>query len=178
VLALPTLIFCPEQDELIDRLRKENEAVNRTYLVALKFLVALSFILCVFKLIVIRLHLTQPRQLTTFKNNPLLTIYPIRGPAPSIPLPVIFTILSLFIHLNLAFSFSLETIKLPYQLMYSLSAVAPTLSLFLQKPWQTTVWWCVTPLVVYINQTVMDAFQETVQGISDLEQMKYTAPGA
>jgi len=116
----------------------------------------------------------------TFKNNPLLAIYPIRGgPEQSIPLPVIFTILSLFIHLNLALIFSPGRIRpLPYQLLYRLSAVAPTLSLFLQKPWQTTVWWCITPLMVYLNQTFMDAFQQSIQGIADLEQLKYTAPGA
>ncbi|KIM43219.1 hypothetical protein M413DRAFT_26388 [Hebeloma cylindrosporum] len=152
-----------QQEEIIDRLRKENDVVNWRYSIALKIVVALSFI----------------SQLVSFTNNPLLAIYPIRGPEPSIPLPGVFTILSLFIHLNLALLFSSGKIRpLPYQLLYTLSAVAPTLSLFLQKPWQITVWWCITPLMVYLNQTVMDAFQQSIQGIADLEQMKYTAPGA
>ena len=172
------LMFCPEQDEVIDRLRKENDVVNRRYSIVLKVVVSISFFLYVSEHSG-RLHLTQLRQLVTFKHNPLLAIYPIRGPEPSIPLPAIFTILSLFIHLNLILLFSSGGIRpLPYQLLYSLSAVAPTLSLCLQKPWQITLWWCITPLMVYLNQTVMDAFQQSIQGIADLEQMKYTAPGA
>ena len=43
------IIFCPEQDEVIDRLRRENDVVNRIYSIALKFVVSVSFILCVFE---------------------------------------------------------------------------------------------------------------------------------
>ncbi|KAF8964402.1 hypothetical protein BDZ97DRAFT_1660267 [Flammula alnicola] len=162
-----------QQDALIEGLRQENEIVNRRYAAALKVVVGLSCIL----------------QLSTFNRNPLLVIYPIRGLAASVPLPYVFTVLSLFVHLNLALFFYSDEIRihlrlsetptpLSYQLLYSLSAVAPTLSLFLLKPWQTTVWWCITPMVVLIVQVVMDALQQSIQGIADLENMKYTAPGA
>jgi hypothetical protein len=97
--------------------------------------------------------------------------------------------LSLFIHANLALFLCSDDAKvrlsipetltpLSYRLLYLLCAVAPTLSLFLNKPWQTTVWWCSTLLVVTMVQTVLDSVQQNIQGIADLETMKYSAPGA
>ncbi|KAF9565745.1 hypothetical protein CPC08DRAFT_815238 [Agrocybe pediades] len=162
-----------QQEELIDKLREENELVNKAYLVALKVVVGLSLLL----------------QLATFRRNPLLTIYPLQGSQSAIPLPAAFTLLSIFVHLNLLlllfpeeipvlFQLSSSINPLSFQLLYSVSAVAPTLCLFLQKPWQTFVWWCFTPVMVFIVQSVMEAIQESNQGIADLETMKYTAPGA
>ncbi|KAH9480407.1 hypothetical protein JR316_0007005 [Psilocybe cubensis] len=162
-----------EQEELIDELRRENENVNHAYSIALKVLVGLSCILHV----------------TTINHNPLFSIFPIQGNEVSIPLPAIFTILALYIHFNLVLLFFSNEIRirfnlsgpidpLSFQLLYSLSAVAPTLCLFLQKPWQITAWWCETGLIVFIVHTVMDAIQQSNQGIAELETMKYTAPGA
>jgi len=48
-LTVYLIISCPEQDEVIDRLRRENDVVNRRYSIALKFVVSVSFILCVFE---------------------------------------------------------------------------------------------------------------------------------
>ncbi|KAF9483473.1 hypothetical protein BDN70DRAFT_302213 [Pholiota conissans] len=163
-----------QQEALIESLRKENESVNRRYAAALRTIVGLSCLL----------------QLFTFNRNPLLAIFPTAGSDPSIPLPALFTILSLFIHLNLVLLFNADEIRvgfqlsgsltpLSYQLLYSLSAVAPTLSLlFLKKPWQTTVWWMITPVVIFIVQLVIEAIEQSIQGIADLENMKYTALGA
>lgn len=135
-------------------------------------------------------------QLFAFSQNPLLAIFPNTGLDPSIPLPVVFTLLSLLIHLNFVLFFNSDEIRfftsdeirtglqlsdsltpLTYQLLYPLSAVAPTLSLVLGKPWQTTVWWLITPAVIFIVQTVIEAIQQSIHGIDRLENMKYTAPG-
>ncbi|KAF8158122.1 hypothetical protein B0H34DRAFT_442564 [Crassisporium funariophilum] len=162
-----------QQDGLVQELRKENGIANRRYLLAVRAVVGLSSLL----------------QLLTANNNPLLAIYPSTEPNPSIPLPVLFTLLSLFIHVNLALSFFSDEIRvlcryssnpkpLSYQLLYSLSAVAPTMSLFLQKPLQTFLWWSVTPSIVFIAQTVADTMEAGTRGIAELETMKYTAPGA
>ncbi|KDR82804.1 hypothetical protein GALMADRAFT_134357 [Galerina marginata CBS 339.88] len=164
-----------QQEELIEVLRKENEIVNQRYSTALKVVVGLSCML----------------QLITFNQNPLLTVFPIQGTESSIPLPAIFTLLAVYIHANLIimffanefrvrfqFQFSNLVGPLSYQFLYLLSAVAPTLCLFLQKPWQAILWWCTTPLMVFIVHAVMDAIQQSNQGIADLETMKYKAPGA
>ncbi|KAF5315495.1 hypothetical protein D9619_007175 [Psilocybe cf. subviscida] len=159
-----------QQDAVIESLRKENDIVNRWYSSALMLVVGLSCIL----------------HLLTFQRNPLLAIFPINSTQPSLPLPAAFTILSLFVHANLALFLDVkvrlsirETLTpLSYRFLYLLCAVAPTLSLFLNKPWQTTVWWCSTPLVVAMVQTVLDSVQQNIQGIADLETMKYSAPGA
>ncbi|KJA21248.1 hypothetical protein HYPSUDRAFT_141085 [Hypholoma sublateritium FD-334 SS-4] len=162
-----------QQEALIEGLRKDNEVVNRRYAAALKAILSLSCIL----------------QISAFNRNPLLVNYTNTEKDPSIPLPAVFTLLSLFIHLNLALFFYSDAIRiglqlsesltpLSYQLLYSLSAVAPTLSLFLRKPWQTTAWWSITLVVIFVVQAVMDAIQQSIQGIADLDNMKYVAPGA
>jgi hypothetical protein len=131
-------------------------------------------------------------QSISFSYNPLLVIIPppiIKTPS-SIPLPGLFTVLSIILHINLALLASLDHIKLrfrishvqlhplSYQLSYALSAVAPTLSLLLQRPWQSTVWWSMTGAVVFTTHSVMSAIEEGNKNVSELESMKYVAPGA
>ncbi|PPQ65385.1 hypothetical protein CVT26_000010 [Gymnopilus dilepis] len=162
-----------QQDEVIDRLRKENEVANHRYSMAMKLVVGLSCIL----------------HITALTYNPLLTIYPSPSEAPSIPLPIAFVLLALYIHLHLVVLFFSSDIQAWLQLaepprphsfrvLYLLSAMAPTTSLFLAKPWQTTLWWCSSALVIFIADTVVDAIEQNNQGIKDLEKLKYTAPGA
>ncbi|KAJ3502888.1 hypothetical protein NLJ89_g8685 [Agrocybe chaxingu] len=162
-----------QQDALLEDLRKENDSVNRTYYTSLKILVGLSGIL----------------QLTSFNHNPLVTVFPLTSKETALPLPIVFIILSLFIHLNLVLCFCAEDARvflqlaapvnpLSYQSLYLLSAVAPTLSIYLGKPWQTSVWWCTTPAMVFIVQTVMDTIEQSNENIADLETMKYKAAGA
>ncbi|KAF8903136.1 hypothetical protein CPB84DRAFT_1774955 [Gymnopilus junonius] len=149
------------ENEVLDEQQQdeENDMVNHKYTIAVTLVVGLSCIL----------------HLISFKYSPLLAIFP--------------AILALYVHLHLVFMFFstdiqarfrlAEPVKFhSFQLLFLLSAVAPVLCLFLYKPWQTLLWWCLTPLVIFIAQTVTDAIQQNNQGISDLETLKYTAPGA
>jgi hypothetical protein len=123
------------------------------------------------------------------RRNPLLAIYPVASQNPSLPLSAVFSLLSLFVHLNFALCFFPDEVRVLLQLdnaprslsfwmLYCIAAVSPSLSLFLNKPWQTTIWWCITPFMVFIAQTVLDAIQSNVEGIAKLEAMRYSAPGA
>src|SRR5947209_3959285 len=131
----------------------------------------------------------QRSRLVAMHHNPLLALYPVTSRDPSIPLPSAFSLLSLFIHLNLALMIWSDTIKIyftlespPKSLSFStlscLSAVAPALSLYLTKPWQTIIWWSITPFMVFVVQTILGSIQSSSDDIICLESLKYTAPGA
>lgn len=125
------------------------------------------------------------------KTNPLLIIFPEDTPSPrsAIPFATGFTLLSLFIHLNLALLFHPDEVRahlqlthnpkpLSYGMLYVLSAVSPTLSLFLRLPWQVTAWWLSASVIVFAVQSVMDTVESNSQGISELESMRYVSRGA
>lgn len=129
--------------------------------------------------------------LTPTKTNPLLVIFPEEGGTLSatIPFAAGFTLLSLFVHLNLALLFHPDEVRthlklthnpkpLSYSLLYALSTVAPTLSLFLRLPWQTTLWWLLSAVIVFVVQSVMDTVESSTQSISELESKRYVARGA
>ena len=103
--------------------------------------------------------------------------------------PVFIVLLTLLIHLNLFLYILPPRLKrggndlhlpspLSFGLTYSLSAVPPTLSLFIGHSWQTILWWCITPAMVYTIQAVKMSVYEVNETISTLESLKYRAPGA
>lgn len=106
---------------------------------------------------------------------------------PEGTLGTFFALLSLFIHLNLAFYFLEDENRallrmdrpLPFRMLYYLSGVAPVLSSLLNfhEPWKIC-WWCITPFVVFAVQSLLEKFQKLDGGLADLEKLKYRAPGA
>lgn len=98
-------------------------------------------------------------------------------------------LLTFLIHLNLALyllppricKYGID-IHLPsplsFSLTYALSAVAPTLSLFIGHTWKIMLWWCITPAMVYTIQAVTLSIYEARESISTLEGLKFRAPGA
>lgn len=121
----------------------------------------------------------------------MLIIFPEDTPSlrSVIPFATGFTLLALFIHLNLAVLFHPDEVRthlqlthnpkpLSYGMLYVLSAVSPTLSVFLHLPWQVTAWWLFTSVIVFVVQSVMDTIESGTQGISELESMRYVSRGA
>lgn len=167
-----------QQDAVVEKLRRANAVASAQYQLMLRTVLALSALLQL-------VFLFSPS-----KQSPLLIIFPSSVEhEPSIPFPSCFTLLSLFLHLNLAILCHPDLVRvhlqlnnnprsLSYELLYSMSAVPPTLSLFLQKTWQTTVWWCSPALIIFIVQSVMEAIETGNQGVAELESLKYVAPGA
>ncbi|KAF9463058.1 hypothetical protein BDZ94DRAFT_650902 [Collybia nuda] len=169
-----------EQEELIQGLREANVISNGWHLALLRIVLGLSFSLQLISLV----H--SPHK------NPFLVMFPVESTEvlPSIPYPVLATLLSMAIHINLAFLAFPGDLQTPlrfwdfgvfpvsYQFLYIAAAVPPTLSLFLQLPWQSTAWWSVTVAVVFIVRTVTGSIDYGNEGITELETMQYVAPGA
>ena len=101
-----------------------------------------------------------------------------------------FSFLSLLLHANLYLLAFLGNVKtglqiadidvrpLSYALCYTLAAIAPTLSVFLQRAWQSSVWWGSTLAMIFVVQNVTEAIARGIESISRLETMKYVAHGA
>ena len=98
-------------------------------------------------------------------------------------------LLTLLIHLNLSLYLLPSRVRkygidiqlpspLSFSLTYALSAVAPTLCLFIGHTWKTMLWWCIAPAMVYAVQVVKMSIYEANESISTLEGLKYRAPGA
>ncbi|KAK0487656.1 hypothetical protein IW261DRAFT_632773 [Armillaria novae-zelandiae] len=89
-------------------------------------------------------------------------------PAPAL------TLLVLLIHVNLILHIH-HVAQVSYPLTYALSLVAPTLCLFLGSP---VAWWCVTPVIIFVVQSIQDGIDRGTESIAALEAMKYHALGA
>ncbi|KAF8895492.1 hypothetical protein BD779DRAFT_733146 [Infundibulicybe gibba] len=163
-----------EQNELVQTLRESNLASNRQYLMLLDIILLLSVILHSVSL------LSPPN------HNPLLSIFPKTSREnPSVPFPSLFILLALFLHINLGIhihpqipALRLDLHPISFPLTYALAAVAPTLALFLQCPWQTTLWWCFTSILGVIVQIILHSIAQSNESISELDAMKYLAFGA
>ena len=118
-------------------------------------------------------------------NNPFLAIFSPNESILSTPLRAIFSASSFLIHyflaLNLSSQFRVYFFpykSVSYQLLYSISVLAPTMSLFFEIPWKVGIWWSYTPLVVFAVHRVTNNIEIIDREIANLEGMKYKAPGA
>lgn len=109
--------------------------------------------------------------------------------ATTLPFSTGFTILSLTIHLYFAILLHPDLVRthlqlsrnpkpLPYSVLYVISAIGPIVSLLLRLPWQTTAWWSLTAIIVFVVQSAMDAAESSSRGIFELESKRYVARGA
>ncbi|KAF5360907.1 hypothetical protein D9756_004897 [Leucocoprinus leucothites] len=168
-----------EQDQVIKKLREQSERSKEQQFIFVRILVLLSAVLQFIQL------------LTPTNSNPVLIIFPEDTPSPrsTIPFATGFTLLALFIHLNLAILFHPDEVRthlqlthnpkpLSYGMLYALSAVSPTLSLFLRLSWQTTAWWLFTTVIVFVVQSAMDTVESSTRDISELESIRYVSKGA
>jgi len=187
-----------EQDEVIQQLREQSERLKEKGLIGARILVLFSSIMYALS------HFTFPSLIKTSTfyrqfiqllaptaSNPVFIIFPEDLPSSRSVIPFArgFTLLALFIHLNLAILFHPDDVRtclqlthnpkpLSYGMLYALSAVAPTLSLFLYSPWKTTLWWLLTTVVIFVVQCAMNTIESSSRGISELESKRYVFRGA
>ena len=177
---------------MIQELRQEVDTFNRKALFALRVLVGLSCIMYVLFYLPLRLLsiLSFSSQLlfNNLQNNPLIAIFSPKESILSVPLRIIFSMPSFLIHYLLAVILSSQfrdyfypysdPTPISYQILYSVSMLAPTISLCSQIPWKVAIWWSYTPLLVFVVHRVTDSIEDINSKIVNLEAMKYRAPGA
>ena len=61
---------------------------------------------------------------------------------------------------------------------FAWSAAAPLLSVYSGRVWQTTVWWCIPGFMTYVVYAVHGWIRKADEDVSELERLKYRAPGA
>ena len=67
---------------------------------------------------------------------------------------------------------------LSFPLLFCLSMIAPCVSILLGHDWVTVTWWSVAAAVVWLVHTVQRWIDGEAESISELEGLKYVAPGA
>jgi hypothetical protein len=116
-------------------------------------------------------------------KNPLLVFSSSSEDTP-IPLLIPFTLLAIAIHLNLGLllypnrSTWTKITPLSYLPLFGLSAISPCLGILLGRSWLTVAWWSVAGEVVWVAHRVQRWIDKGDQSITELEGMKYLAPGA
>jgi len=118
------------------------------------------------------------------KDSSLLAIFPRAHPDPPLPLENLFILLAILVHLNLAALLHAEFVHrhniqiIPHPISYGLSALAPCLCVLLGRSWQTTVWWSLTGVIVFIIHIVQRSIALGHTALLELERLKYMARGA
>ncbi|KAJ6508723.1 hypothetical protein C8R45DRAFT_968465 [Mycena sanguinolenta] len=154
-----------EQEAVIENLRQRNTQTTARALLLLDALIAFSALLQILN---------------------LLALFPVSTTEPDPPCPTLFALLALALHANLALLLHPNlllrlhpTVPLPlsYSLSYLLSAVAPSLSVFLARSWQAIAWAALPLLVVGLTHSVHSTLREGDEALAELETLQYRAPG-
>ncbi|KAF7314279.1 hypothetical protein MKEN_00900500 [Mycena kentingensis (nom. inval.)] len=160
-----------EQEELIETLRNQNSQSSHQAIILLDVVLACATLLQVVFL------LKDPKQ------SPLFALFP-PSSWDAMPAPVLLTILAFLLHANLVLHVHPTLIPasmplpLSYATSYALALVAPTLSIFLGRVWQTTAWTFAPAAVVGLVHSVHSTLREGDAALAELETLKYNAPGA
>ncbi|KAI0076348.1 hypothetical protein K474DRAFT_1684890 [Panus rudis PR-1116 ss-1] len=174
-----------EQEELIQKLKSESESRTTQYTLTIHVLLGLCYILQIIYLF------------KSSKESPILALFPNdiavneHLPAPNLwTLTNLFTLLNLTIHLlpqshpvrqslrQLHSSPYTYFLPLPFPLLFSISAVPPTLALMLRRHWQEFAWWCFAPFMTWFVHSAEKWAREEAEGIQNLEKLRYDAKGA
>jgi hypothetical protein len=122
-------------------------------------------------------------------GTPLQGLIPGSTPSEaSIPLPRIFALLALFLHLNLSFHLYPSKFRqlaglpqlnpIPYKISYYIASISPILSLLLWMSWTTIMWWSLTLVVIVAIHSVQTSMEEGNESLGTLAELKYTSFGA
>ena len=168
---------------MIKNLRQEANTFNRKALISLRIIVGLS---CIMYALFPRL--SSAALMAFFPSQLLVAIFSPNESILSTPLRVIFSASSFLTHYFLAIILSSQfrvyfypysdPTPVSYPFLYSISVLAPTISLFFEIPWKVAIWWSYTPFVVFAVHQVTNSIDNIDREIANLEGLKYKAPGA
>lgn len=135
------------------------------------------------------LHLTRSRHLISLTDidvPPTAALIPSDPPAPRIPFALLFTWLHIFIHEYLL----AKTLPLPPSLhaaiisgkfdLYCIlaSSIAPIICILIQSGWANFLWWSFAAILVWLDTLIRMWMRQDIEGLDELEKLKYNAKGA
>jgi len=160
-----------EQEELVSTLRQQTTKSHERFKWGGQAIILLSVVL----------HLVS---LTDTDVPPTATIIP--STAPPIPFTLLFTWLHIFIHEYLL----AKTLPLPPSIQAPIASgkfdvycaigaiIAPIICVLLQCGWANFVWWSSTALLMCLDALIRLWIRQDIEGLEELEKLKYDAQGA
>ncbi|KIY45581.1 hypothetical protein FISHEDRAFT_60986 [Fistulina hepatica ATCC 64428] len=177
-----TVLDDQEQDEVIAKLRRENDVSNQTNILLVSSVVIVALLLHVYY------------SLRSNKYSPVLSVFPSRSVDKPLLGSTVLAGLDIIVHVLLllrirpvdaiprfpGIHFSSPEVQEKYffPLVAMSASLAPLFSLAASRLWQTTVWWCITPLIVFAVYSLEVSIASGNEGLDQLEKLKYRAPGA
>ncbi|KAI0776572.1 hypothetical protein BD413DRAFT_223949 [Trametes elegans] len=174
-----------EQEEVIDRLRRESASSNAIYLIGLQAIIGLSVLL----------HAIYT--LKSPKYSPLAILFPDSPVGAPLPLGTPLALLQVLIHINLSLNVLPPThpirqamrssalppsFRPPFPLPHPATLLAPTLApiyaLLLGQGWTDVLWWSLTGLLTTIVVVTTKWMRDEEEELANLEKLRYTARGA
>ncbi|KAM5533471.1 hypothetical protein V8D89_012909 [Ganoderma adspersum] len=173
-----------EQEEVIDRLRKQNEDSNTVYYTGLQVVIGLSLLIhSVFALSSTRL-------------SPLAPLFP-NLPSEPVPFANALLLLQFLVHANLVvyclppkhhLRLKISNTRLPrswslplplsHPLSIVLPMVAPVYSLFLGRGTVDVLWWSATGFLTAVIALTTKWMKDAAKDVEELEKLRYRARGA
>ncbi|KIJ05156.1 hypothetical protein PAXINDRAFT_103891 [Paxillus involutus ATCC 200175] len=166
-----------EQIEMVERIKQRNLTSNTQNRVALQVMLGLSCILHV-------IYWFSDR------TSPLFAIFPpsLQTGEANTPLDIsgVLTYLTVLIHVNLSLIVHPQSVVIAGRTIraigfletFAWSTVAPLISIYLGKAWQTTVWWCASGLLTYVTYVAHGWIRKADEDILKLDRLRYRAAGA
>ncbi|KAI0670767.1 hypothetical protein C8Q78DRAFT_1069514 [Trametes maxima] len=177
-----------EQEEVIERLRKQSTGSNTVYLIGLQGVIGLSLLLHF-------LYISRSP-----KQSPLAALFPDTPASSPVPLATPLALLQVFIHFNLSLNvlgmFPLDhplrqaprsgvfppwtrlPISVSHPVTLSIPAAAPIYALFLGQSWPDVLWWATSGIITAVVVVALKWMKDEEEEITTLEKLRYTARGA
>lgn len=167
-----------EQAQLVEEIKDHNAASNEHNRIALQVMLALSALL----------HFIY---WFSDRRSPLLAVFP---PSPHdqasanapVPFSGVLTYVAILTHINLSLlvhprhvviaGWAIRPIGFTETFVWS--AICPVVTIYTGKAWQTTAWWCISAIMTSVVYIVHMWIQKTDKDVTELEDLRYRAPGA
>lgn len=166
-----------EQAQLVESIKADNATSNKHIRIALLTALGLSALLHVIYWF-------------SGRDSPLFAIFPpsSHDQLVNVPLSIsgILAYVAILVHLNLSLivfprhivvaGFTIRAIGFMETFVWCV--VAPAVSVYAGKAWQTTAWWCISGIMTGVVYVTHGWIEKGDQEIVELEELQYRAPGA
>ncbi|TBU28630.1 hypothetical protein BD311DRAFT_722194 [Dichomitus squalens] len=173
-----------EQEEVLDRLRKQNQNSNAVYYTGLQFVVSLSLLIhAVFTFSSTKisplapLFPDSPSKPVPFTNALLLLQYMVHGNLILYCLPRKHHMRQMIPNASLPRSFSLP-LPLSHPAAIVLPLIAPAYATFLGRGIVDVLWWSAAGILSLVVGLATKWMRDAEKDVEELDKLRYTARGA